>query len=539
MSENQTLPASLTPAVPEPSSTTTQLIDRILAVETLLTVALLGGFALLRLRQPIGDPDLGWHLAAGSYLLDHFTLPRVDEFSYVAHGRPWLAYSWLAEALFAALDRAAGPGALIALAAGLVTATFGVVLTTCRTAGARHSVAVAVTFLAGLVSAPTWTVRPHLFSFLFMAIVCHLVTLDQMRPVHRLRATPAPRYFWILVPVALVWANTHVFFVYGLAVLGLHILPRWRSWLWSGDRIRWQPLAVLLAVAVALLINPHGIGLLTHVAGLAGEKTTFEMVSELQTPSLHHTHGQLLTVFFFALVLALVFSPARKNPGEIAAVLLFAFLAYSMARNMPFFAIVGAPVLARHIEAALPATGQGRPRLSSLRRGIHAVVLASSCVLFAVGAARSAAHPANAAISQTRYPVGAVAYLNAQPNLGRLFNHFNWGGYLIANLYPRYQVSMDGRTGVYGEDNLRQYQAVQLLTTGWRDFLQRCDPDLVLWRPDEPFVRALELLPEWRRLYEDDVAVIFVRERPPASRAGEHDRDRQFDEQVGHRLAPG
>lgn len=495
------------------------LSDRILSIEALLTAALLGAFALLRLRQPIGDPDFGWHLAAGRYILDHLTLPRVDGFSYVAHGRPWVAYSWLPEVFFAALDDVVGPAGAIALAALLVTATFAIVLATCRLAGARHVVAVGATLLAGLTSAPTWTVRPHLFSFLFTAVVCHLVMLDRTRPADRGQASPVPRCFWILVPVAVVWANSHVFFVYGFGLLGLHILTHWRSWLWDQNRsrVRWQTVLFLLAAAAGLLVNPHGIGLLTHVAGLPGEETTFAMVSELQTPSLHETHGQLLTTFSFALALALIFSRTPKDPGEVAAVFLFALLAYSMARNMPFFAIVGAPILARHTEGALPGTGDARPPMSPLRRRIHGLMLASLCTLFVAGVARSAVYPGNATLSRTRFPVDAVAYLNAQPVLGRLFNHFNWGGYLIATLHPRYQVSMDGRTGVYGEDTLRQYRATQFLKDDWRGFLRRCDPDLVLWRPEEPFVHALELLPEWRRLYEDDVAVIFTRERRPMS----------------------
>ena len=147
---------------PEPQNITApqkrrRLLDYALGVDTLLTVALLGGFALLRLRNPIGDPDLGWHLAAGRYILDHLALPLVDHFSYVADGRPWIVYSWLAEVVLAGCDRVLGAGGLIATAALLIGITFGTLLLTCRVAGARHTVAVIATFLAALVSAATWS----------------------------------------------------------------------------------------------------------------------------------------------------------------------------------------------------------------------------------------------------------------------------------------------------------------------------------------------------------------------------------------------
>jgi hypothetical protein len=353
-------------------------------MEALLTLALLGSLAFMRLRQPIGDPDLWWHLAAGGHILDGHGLPRADTFSYVAGGRPWTVYSWLAETLFTACYRALGPRALIALAAALVATTFGVVLRTCRAAGARLTVAVSATFLAALMSAPTWTVRPHLFSFLFMAVVGRILVADRRQDQEPNHFRP---YLWILVPTMVIWANVHVFFVYGLATIGLHVLTHWRSWIWDTGkrRIPWRRVALLIGVGTATLVNPYGAQLLAHLAELARGEVAFSIVSELQTPSLHHLHGQLLTVFFFATVLALILSPARKDPAEVVAVFLFAFLAYSMARNMPFLAIVGAPVLARHFDAFLPAHHTGHGALSSTRRVLNAALLGLSGILFILG----------------------------------------------------------------------------------------------------------------------------------------------------------
>lgn len=498
-------------------------LDAVLSVDGLLVVILLTGCCLFRLRKPIGDPDLGWHLAVGREMLRDGRIPTVDHFSYVAEGRPWLVYSWLAEVFFAACEALAGPGGLIVLSALLVTATSAVVLSACRATGARHAVAIGITALAAVVAAPTWTVRPHLFSFLFTALVTLLVSRDG-RAAAAQPTTPLPRAAWLLVPMTALWANTHVFFIYGFAVLGIHAFVRWRGWLWdvARGRPRGEALALGIALAAALLATPHGLALPAHLLALADEPVTFEMVSELQTPSLHALPGKLLAIYFFAVTLVLVLSPLRRDPGELATVYLFAFLAFSMARNMPFFAIVAAPVLTRHLDALLPRTADPPPTLSHRRRRLHALVLGGWLVFIGCALPRTAAYDRDAAVSATRYPRDAVAFLERQPPLGRLFNHFNWGGYLIATLYPRYRVSIDGRTGVYGDANLAQYRATQRLRADWRTYFDRCDPDVVVWRKDEPFVQALALLPEWRRLYEDAVAVIFVREPPRAIVAPPH-----------------
>src|SRR5581483_1564522 len=55
---------------------------------------------------------------------------------------------------------------------------------------------------------------------------------------------------------------------------------------------------------------------------------------------------------------------------------------------------------------------------------------------------------------------------------------------------------VDGRTQVYGEETLRAYRAMVFLEPGWRAFLDRTRPDVVLWPKRTAFAHVVELLPE-------------------------------------------
>jgi hypothetical protein len=473
-------------------------------MEALSTAVVLGSFAHRSLR-PLDDPDLGWHLAAGERVLAGLGVPWVDGFSQVAEGRTWIAYSWLPETLFAACRRAAGDLGLVVLGTVLVCATVAVLLRTCRATGARAPAALAVTVAAALVTSFGWSVRPHLASFLCMAITSHLLVLDRRRGVDRL---------WWLVPTMVLWANCHILFPFGLVLLGVHALTAGRAW-WArpGRRV-----ALLAAVAVAPLATPYGWHLLPHVAVMMHQPVAFGMVAEFATPSLHELAGLLLTAFFFAAALVLVRSPLRADAAELASVFGFGFLAYAMGRNMPFFAIAAAPALARHVEALLPRRARVAPRLGAGHMVLHAAILATGAAMLALRLGALAGP--GAAVSAKDVPVGAVHFLCTRPPLGRLFNHFNWGGYLIGTLYPRYRVSMDGRTQVYGEETLAAYVATATLAPGWRGFFDRVDPDVVLWPRHGALARVLELLPEWEQAYADDTAVVFVRSRVATARPG-------------------
>jgi len=466
---------------------------RLFRVETAWTAVLLCLVAWCTLK-PIDDPDLGWHLAAAEHIVDGPGFPWRDPYSHLGAGKAWMAYSWLPEVLFLRCERAFGPAGMVVLAAGVVAVTMLVVMSTCRAAGARPQVAVVAAFLAALASWPCWTVRPHLFSFLAMALFADALA--------RARRPGAPRP-WVLVPITALWANCHVLFVLGLGLFGLHALARGPAW-WRDPR----NLALGAAIGAATLATPYGWHLPWYVVALAREPTAFALVTEFQTPSLHEPIGLGLAASLLATVAVLVYSPREKDPGELLAVFVFAFLALLMARNVPFWAIVAAPVLARHLDALLPAPRTpapvGRPQRlvnAALVLGAAGWIVLHAAALFAPGAA----------VRGGVFPEGAVAWLRRHPAPGRLLNGFNWGGWLIRALHPHRQVAIDGRTNLYDDAILAEYRAMAFLEPDWRRFLDRTDPGVILWDRRTPFARLLALLPEWRRAYEDDVAVVYVR----------------------------
>ncbi|MBC8401855.1 MAG: hypothetical protein H8E14_10245 [Candidatus Marinimicrobia bacterium] len=52
-------------------------------------------------------------------------------------------------------------------------------------------------------------------------------------------------------------------------------------------------------------------------------------------------------------------------------------------------------------------------------------------------------------INHFRLPVKATRFLKANPITGKVYNSYNWGGYLIWELYPQKQVFIDGRAPAY------------------------------------------------------------------------------------------
>jgi hypothetical protein len=115
-------------------------------------------------------------------------------------------------------------------------------------------------------------------------------------------------------------------------------------------------------------------------------------------------------------------------------------------------------------------------------------------------------------------PAAAVAAADLA-HAGPVLNYYDFGGYLDFIGIPPF---IDGRTELYGADfTLRHYRAVSLISIP--DLLALLDQygiKATLLSPKTPAVALLDRLPDWKRVYSDDVAVVHLRQTPAPSPAG-------------------
>jgi hypothetical protein len=118
-------------------------------------------------------------------------------------------------------------------------------------------------------------------------------------------------------------------------------------------------------------------------------------------------------------------------------------------------------------------------------RVIDLAAVAIAAVVLAFGAATGTAAP-----DLGGYPSAALPALRAGPGL---FNHYDWGGYLIATA-PRTPVFVDGRLTPYLGGVIAEYTTVIGVHPGWREVIARRGIRQLLVRPGDPVaIRARDL----------------------------------------------
>jgi len=398
------------------------------------------GFVVAATSLPIDDFWLS--LASARQIFGGAPLEHAVELNWIPFQPGALNPQWGAQLIFGLPGSTAGALAINAL---LIGGGLAVLAVRVRRRATPEATAIAM-LLAIAVLSPHLLARAQSFSIFLLPVALLLL---EMRPAR-----------WQLLPVAYAvlmaaWANLHGAFVIGqLAAVSALAGAAYASWR-RPERSRGELLmlaATVVAAFVAPLLNPAGIGLYAYAYAQPGLDVVREISIEWQPAWPWIPVATLFWVYLLLLV------PGRIRRGWGVGVrdsLLLAALAVFAAtslRQIPWFVIAAAPLLAQDIGAALAAAPMLRRSIGTvprLLRGRSLVALTVVALALAV-----LLQPLRTALPQnvgrvtpdapvqiadelaTRIPDGAVE---------RVLNEQVWGGYLAYELGDRIEIAMDGR----------------------------------------------------------------------------------------------
>ena len=109
-------------------------------------------------------------------------------------------------------------------------------------------------------------------------------------------------------------------------------------------------------------------------------------------------------------------------------------------------------------------------------------------------------------------PLGAVEFLHENELPGKMFNSYNWGGYLIWSLYPDTPVFVDGRTDLYALNSrvLEDYAQVHWVRPGWEQTLDKYEIGHIITERAGLLDVILAENEPWYPVYQDDLAVVYA-----------------------------
>jgi hypothetical protein len=450
-----------------------------LALFAALTVAAFGA---------IRSYDLFWQLATGRWIVEHRALPGVDPFAIASEKSEWIDGEWLYEVALYGAHSLAGLKGLSWLRGLLAAAIFTIAFVTTRRENDSALLVCAIAFAGAM---PVLDLRPSGVAALMVVLML------------------AARAVWARVLIAIVWMNVHPSALLAPIVAAADVARGFNPPIPGGGGLKARPTLSFVACALALLVNPFGW------KGIAApiELTSFVSGGTFVNAEWLPSSPMLYPILYVAIVVAIVaFAIEPQRDWKRMAILaLFAILAVRSVRNQPLFFAAFAMCV------RLP---QLRPALVHAASAI-AIVLAGASVDHRLG------------VPPERFPIEAVAHLQASGLRGNIYNPDQFGGFLIWSFYPERRALTDGRNELY-RAFIPEWQQAREDGRKWNALLRKYRIDIAVeeYRPplrvtngvtgqvmEMPAHLAYWPKNEWVMIARDEAAMVFARRSLVSSRA--------------------
>jgi len=516
-----------------------------IAVSALLSLVLV--YALAAGLQTVSDPDMGWHLATGRYVVQHHTVPSTDVLSYTAAGTKWI-YPPFAGVMMYLIYGAAGYAGLSWFCALACLATIAYLVRR------RDLASIVLAMCAVQQVAFRTAARADLFSTVFFAIFLGILVAYHHG---------SGKQLWVLPLIMSVWVNVHPGFVLGLAVIGAYLLLEVSDMLLSVHRAEalgrlkngWP---WLVGTAVITLLNPWGpklyfaslslLGIGEQQTGsLSGSSVINEFLAVPLSSQLfqhlidfRHPDSGFAWMMMFAVLIVLL-GLWQKQFGAVIIQIVALCIALQRERFIGFFCIttviLGGTLLGRAF-GTKPTPASASPQESpARRRPLILVPIALALVFVCAAGAITSLRIADFVSNRTHvvfhseasfgpgesswFPERAASFIRRERLPGNIFQEYAVGGFAAWRLGPEYPDFIDGRGN--SPAVLIQEQELMLQppdSPKWQAAANEWGINVLLLQ--ESGFRAFDVhnaaafcqSSEWHPVYMDEVSLVLLRNTP-------------------------
>ena len=487
-----------------------RVLQRIFSFPTMLA-GLLVLLGVLTVRGRFDDPDLWWHLKMGQIIWTTHSIPANDLFSYTTNHQALIPQEWLSQVVIYCAYLCGGYSGMMlwfcSMTALLLVAGYGL----CWLYSGNAKVAFAGALILWFFATIGFSIRPQMMSYILL--VAELLLIHAGR-------TRNPRWFYGLPVVFVIWINCHASFILGIVVAGVYLFSSFFNFeIGSLVARRWDPhcrrtlVGALIVSVVGLFLNPGGIKqILYPFDTLMNMHILMANVQEWAPLQMTEARGIGLMAVVVCCLLLAVTRQSELFLDELLLLAMGTWLAVGHLRMLIVFGMLAAPILSRQL-----ANSWENYEVEEDRIWPNAVMIAVSLL----GAFLAFPNRQNLEKQvDAESPVKAVEFIKANHLSGPMMNDYTFGGYLIWAA-PEYPVMMDGRTDVYEWSGfLGEFGKWATLQSDPSSLLEKYKVNFCLLTAQSPMIHILPLMHEWKMVYSDDNAVIFV--RTPA--AGQSDK---------------
>ncbi len=462
---------------------------------------------LLSRGTDLTTADLGRHIANGRYFFENHKIPEKNLYSYSNPDAPFVNHHWGSGVIFYLIWKYFDFSGLTSFYIAISLLTFFLIFSLTK----KFSCLAIATFVATLaipLIGDRTEIRPEIFSYFFSVVFFQLLWKYKYENM-------SSRWLLLLPAIMLIWVNLHIYFIFGIGILGLFFLDM----LLEKNKKKSKALGIILAlIMLATLFNPLGIkgalypfNIFQNYDYRVLENQSVGFLSNLTfvaNPNLL-IFKITLSILLLSHLALLIFNRKKISWPLFGLAITISVLGWSALRNFALFGYFSIPTIAYGITGVMK---------KSYLKKYQAFFFIPSFFAFIFFANRDAIY----SDKSTEYipkEVSASANFFINNHLsGPIFNDYDIGSFLIFKLFPREKVFVDNRPEAYPKDFFQTvYIPMQQSDTAWNDALVKYNFNTIYFSLKDATPWGQNFLlkriddSNWSPVYADQYAIIFLR----------------------------
>lgn len=422
-----------------------------------LTLLFLASVFLLALTK-IRDTDTWTHLSFGRIIWENKGLPAHEPFVYTMKDKPFSYSNWLFGFVYYLVFLLFNVYGVVLLKAVTLITAFYILLKDSLRPYKDHILAISVLTVAAVVCYRWFVERPDTFLMVFLPF--SIFSLNAFVYENK-------KYIYFLPVTHLLWANSHSsinlmaipFFSF---LIGGYMQQRLEE---RGVRFSNTPsmpqlktiLFVFIVSFAASLLSPYSIHQYTFGIQFLSADWFKQEIQELQAPtwdtwkSPYLITGAVGISFLLNMFVALYSRDKKSNPSIIYLLLFmpFVLLSFTAIRFILLLSIVSMPILVRNLSAVFRF--EGNSPYKNVGGFIIAIWIITYTAFAISGTGFFVKYFGNKniipgfGINDDTVPEKVLKYMDMKGITGKMFNAFEWGGYITWRDFPKRMVIIDTR----------------------------------------------------------------------------------------------
>jgi MFS family permease len=499
--------------------------------QVFVLVLLLAWYGLFFMQKTdLTTADLGRHIKNGELVLEgDFGILKTNFYSYTEPGFPVVNHHWGGGVVFYLIWKLFGFTGL-----SLFYLIISLIIFYLFFRIAQKEAGFKIALLLSLFLIPLMTarreIRPEIFSYFFIALFFWILW-------HWRKKKMSDKWLFVLPGLEAIWVNTHIYFVFGPALVGLFWIERLSRELLYRRRARTQKQSsvpfsnrikkislVLILTSLFTLLNPFGIKGLLYPFNIfrnygyrivENQSVWFlDRLGIINNPNLSYFKIAFV-VLVLSFILLLIKNRSRFSIIYFCLALVFSLMAWLAIRNFTIFAFFALPIIAYNIRKTVRSW---TPKLLGVQLLIIVLALAIFLISFFV-------HYQKLPLQKIRFGFGlmpgnnqSAQFFREQNIQGPIFNNYDIGSYLIYHLYPQEKVFTDNRPEAYSVAHFQDiYIPAQQDNSVWQKLNQEYNFNVIFFSHRDYTPWGQQFLiervadDEWIPVFVDPYAIIFLK----------------------------